>query len=230
MLGRPDHRGIVTASILVASFVMGAAPKHDQVVPVIRSAGLAIQPLHTVKRPTKPGEWLEKHPEPGQSFAQYLTTNPNRPNEQRTTLYIQPLGDFDPEQRRLLGATDELLRVFYGVPVKKLERIDLEVFPAQSRRVHPTGGQHQILTRSILELLEKQRPDDAVAVLALTTSWAEKGVRSRCLVSSACLAGGTSIAVPVAPPSEPANRRCHTVVLAASSCATNLPRPRSLGG
>ncbi len=60
----------------------------------IREAGRKIRPLHAKKTPTQPGEWLDKHPEFGQTFDAYRAEGPNRPTVRRTTLYLQPLGTF----------------------------------------------------------------------------------------------------------------------------------------
>jgi archaemetzincin len=92
----------------------------------IRAAGRAIQPLHVPKVKPRPGDWLAAHHEPGQTFDQYRATDPNRPTARRTTLYLQPLGDFDPVQSQLIAATAELLGRFYGVPVRVLDRIGLD--------------------------------------------------------------------------------------------------------
>lgn len=60
----------------------------------IREAGTKIEPLHQRKRPAGPNDWLAQHKEAGQTFDQYLKSNPNRPTATRTTLYVQPLGKF----------------------------------------------------------------------------------------------------------------------------------------
>ena len=49
-------------------------------VRIIRAAGDAIRPLHSAMGKPKPGEWLDEHPEPGQTFDVYLTSSPNRPD------------------------------------------------------------------------------------------------------------------------------------------------------
>ena len=136
-----------------------------------------IAPLDVRLAPPKPGEWLSKHPETGQTFAAYRASDPNRPDLRHTTMYLQPLGTFDADQEKLLRATCELLGRFYGIPVKTRAPISLDRIPQWARRIHPTWGDAQILAPHVLDLLQKDRPDDAVAVLALTTAdlWPGEG-------------------------------------------------------
>ncbi len=143
----------------------------------IRSAGRAIGPLHEPIGAIQQGDWLAEHGEPGQSFEEYLRSNPRRPTESQTILYLQPIGDFDAARAAAIEATAELLCHFYGVPVRMLERMDLAWVPHQARRIHPYTGVEQILTKFVLRLLGRKKPEDAVTVLALTTSdlWPGKG-------------------------------------------------------
>ena len=143
----------------------------------LRVAGERVAPLHARLGPPKPGEWLAKHPEAGQTFAAYRASEPNRPDALRTTIYLQPLGTFDAHQEKLLRATAELLGRFYGVPVRTRKPISLERIPDRARRVHPTWGDAQVLAPYVLDILHTARPDDAVAVLALTTAdlWPGEG-------------------------------------------------------
>jgi uncharacterized membrane protein YkgB len=41
-----------------------------------------------------PGDWLYEHPENGQTFNDFVNSNPNRPDGKRNKIYLQPLGDF----------------------------------------------------------------------------------------------------------------------------------------
>jgi archaemetzincin len=143
----------------------------------LQAAAERIAPLAVPLGKPQPGEWLDKHPEAGQSFAEYRASDPNRPDRRHTTLYLQPLGTFDANQEKLLGATADLLGRFYGVPVKTRAAIALDRIPAEARRVHPTWGDAQVLAPYVLDLLQEERPGDAVAVLALTTAdlWPGQG-------------------------------------------------------
>src|SRR5438874_140176 len=68
----------------------------------IRTAGDAIRPLHVRKGRPMPGDWLDQHRERGQSFDEYRASDPNRPDEHRARIYLQPLGAFDATQKQLL--------------------------------------------------------------------------------------------------------------------------------
>lgn len=136
----------------------------------IRAAGRALAVSESKMPPAKVGEWLAEHKEPGQTFDQYLASNPNRPTAKRTTLYVQPLGEFKGRQVDLLARTVELLGIVYNMPVKTLDPIGLDVLPKEAHRVHPRWGVKQVDSLAVLELLRKRRPDDAVALLALTAS------------------------------------------------------------
>jgi archaemetzincin len=135
-------------------------------------------PLHTKLGPPRPGDWLDAHPEPGQSFARYVASGPVRAERKRRVIYVQPLGDFDPVQRKVLDRTAEFLGIYFQLPVKVSKGLSLEVIPASARREHPTWHVPQILSTYVLdEVLRPRLPPDACADLALTTSdlWPGRG-------------------------------------------------------
>ena len=171
-------------SIAFAARCGGASPAADGAaaatgdLTAIRAAMAKVKPLFQVKTKPQPGDWLEKQHEAGQTFEQYLKSNPNRPSALRTTIYIQPLGSFTDKERSLLDATADLLHRMYNLPVKKLEPIALDAIPAKARRINAATHKEQLLTEYILgDLLPPRRPADAVALLALTTTdlWPGEG-------------------------------------------------------
>lgn len=168
--------GIFLVADLIATQKRASRAKTMD-LPAIRAAMRNITPLHEPKSPTQPGDWLESHTEKGQTFDEYLTSRPNRPTASRTTIYLQPLGEFDEEQSRLLDDTEAMLGLFFATPVKRLDAIGMDVIPDHARRTHPSWDVKQILTSYVLDLLRKQRPRDAVAVIALTSSdlWPGEG-------------------------------------------------------
>jgi len=57
------------------------------------------------------------------------------------------------------------------VPVEVRQRVPLADIPGRARRTHPEWGDEQILATYLLhEVLEPDRPEDALAYLALTAS------------------------------------------------------------
>ncbi|MGA2257523.1 MAG: archaemetzincin [Thermoguttaceae bacterium] len=135
-------------------------------------------PLHSKLGPPQPHDWLAEHKESGQSFAQYLRDQPLRVDKRRRVIYVQPLGEFDPTQRKALDRTTEFLGIYFQLPVKVRDDLTLDVIPAEARREHPTWHVKQILSTYVLDkVLRPRLPADACAYIALTTSdlWPGRG-------------------------------------------------------
>lgn len=155
--------------LLVAYFLLwpGSAADKD-------SARLAKQiprlvPLHETKRKPQPGDWLDRHKERGQTFAQYLRYRPIRPTAKRNTIYLVRLGDFKEKERKALDQTAEFTKLYFGLPVKFAKDIPLSVIPESARRVHPNWGMKQILSTYVLDKILKPRvPKDAVVLMCFT--------------------------------------------------------------
>jgi archaemetzincin len=153
-----------------------AAAMFEQMPERIRIAAEKLVPLHRPKTAPGPQDWLANHHENGQTADKYRRSNPNRPTQRRTTIYVQPIGEFTPAQARLTKATADLLARYYNVRTKVLEPLSLDVIPPKARRIE--GIREQILTSYVLDqVLKPRRPKDAVAVLGLTTSdlWPGEG-------------------------------------------------------
>lgn len=129
-----------------------------------------LKPLAKPLTKPEPQDWLPNHKEAGQTFKQYLAADPVRRGRDGVAIYIVLLGDFTPEQTRILKATEKYLEVFYQVPVKIQKEIPIADIPERGKRQHPPFGE-QILTTYILdEVLKPERPKDALAYLAFTAS------------------------------------------------------------
>lgn len=137
-----------------------------------------LEPLQTSMPETQPGDWLASHKEVGQSFAKYVKRHPSAAPKKLTTLYIQPIGEFDSTRQKLVATTARCLEVFYGRPVKTLPTLGLDTIPEHARREGGGVGRMQLLTGYILnEVLKPNRPKDALAVLALSAEdlWPGEG-------------------------------------------------------
>jgi hypothetical protein len=135
-----------------------------------------LRPLAEELGPPQPGDWLEQHKEPGQTFQEYLASDPPVPTEARRIIYIQPLGTFTAGQRRVVTSTAEFMGLFYDLPVAMRDDLPLSVIPARARRFR--WGYDQVLSTYVLdEVLRPRLPADAASCIAFTASdlWAGEG-------------------------------------------------------
>jgi archaemetzincin len=149
---------------------------RDPEMPAIERDMERIRPLAARMRAPRPGDWLDRHEEAGQTFHEYLAANPSRVSDHFSTIYVQPIGTFSEGQTKIARQTIDMLELFYGMPVKMLEVVPLEEIPDSARR--PRDGFEQLLTTYLLhELLIPRRPDDAAAVLGLSATdlWPGEG-------------------------------------------------------
>ena len=138
---------------------------------IIKQGKLRVKSLHSKMGPQRPGDWLQSHKEAGQTYRQYTKSQPVRLTEQRNVLYVVPLGEFDEKQSEIVKLSSEFLGIYFNCKVKQLPTIGLDEIPAKARRVHPSWGVRQILSTYVLnDVLRPKLPDDAVALIALTTS------------------------------------------------------------
>lgn len=136
----------------------------------IESIGRKLEHLHRRMGIPKPGEWLDRHKEPGQTFVEYRKGSPSRPTAQLTTLYLQKWGDFDEAQSAVVDRVAELLGRFYGIPIKFLAPVSLDSLDEQARPKHPERGDRRLLSTAVLDGLRgRSWPLDAAGVLAMTT-------------------------------------------------------------
>ena len=137
-----------------------------------------LAPLHTKLAKPKPGEWLARFKEPGQTFDQYLLCRPVMPRGKRRTLVIQPLGAFTPTQRKIVNLTAEFMGLYFNLPVRIAKDLPLKIIPASARRKHPQWGMKQILSTYVLDkVLRPRLARDAAACIAFTATdlWPGEG-------------------------------------------------------
>ncbi|MBN2714071.1 MAG: hypothetical protein JXR97_16755, partial [Planctomycetes bacterium] len=138
-----------------------------------------VAPLHEKKGEPREGEWLYEFREKGQTFSQYCL---DASHEQRTAtrkyIYIQPLGGFDSNHKKILRTTAEFIALFYGMPVKLCKEASIEKFPSDAFRYGDRSGSMQLSTDYLLEdVLKPNLPDDAAALIGITTVDLWPGVR-----------------------------------------------------
>ena len=130
-----------------------------------------LRPLHQRLGPPKPGEWRAEHHEAGQTFEQYLGSNPITPDGVRKILAIQPLGELTSAQRKIVNLAADYMSRYFTLETRILADVSSAAIPKAARRTHPTWGDKQVLTTYVLEkLLRPNLPADAVATIAFTAS------------------------------------------------------------
>jgi len=114
------------------------------------------------------GDWLASHKEPGQTFEEYLDSNPTKPTAERSKLYIQPLGTFERDQRQIVDAAGDFLAAFYDLEVIKLPEKKLLATSTNVRK-NDARQSRQFKTGYILNaVLKPALPADAAVLIAFT--------------------------------------------------------------
>jgi archaemetzincin len=166
---------LVLASWFVVDSMLAAKPDDSSMLP---PAFRKLLPLHTKLGEPKPHDWLAEHSESGQTFRQYLHNQPVKVDNKRRVIYVQPLGEFNVAQKKIVDETAELMGVYFQLPVKIREALSLDLVPQSARRKSGMLGSQQILTTYVLaEVLKPRLPKDAVVFIALTTAdlWPGEG-------------------------------------------------------
>ncbi|NIM16921.1 MAG: hypothetical protein GTO45_33555 [Candidatus Aminicenantes bacterium] len=173
---------VIWVLLLIALLVLFSGPAlaaESTVSPeTLKKVIKKLRPLHKPLEKPKPGDWLAEHPEPGQTFTEYLRYNPVTPQGKRHVIYIQPLGDFTGTQRKIVTLTADFMGRYFNLPVKIKEDLPMSLVPEKARRTHPYWGMKQILTGYVLAYILKPRlPEDAAAYIAFTVSdlWPGRG-------------------------------------------------------
>lgn len=120
------------------------------------------------KKPPAAMDWLASHPEPGQTFVDWVNSNPNLPGAGRTKLYILPVGGFEkgiaPDLEKLKAYT---AAYYHPMPVEMLPVIRDEEVPAKER-INSMSAKKQWKSTDILRWLPRKLPADAYAMIAVT--------------------------------------------------------------
>jgi archaemetzincin len=146
-----------------------ASPASDPYVDVLKKQKDAVvqfyKPMHVEQ-----GDWLGTQKEPGETFEEYIASNPTLPTNERRTIYIQPIGRFTNEQKRVVQLTADYMKAFYDLPVKLNAELPIGKVPEDKQRAIGRDSEHrQIRTNYFLkDVLPKLLPHDAAALIAFT--------------------------------------------------------------
>lgn len=119
------------------------------------------------KATPEPGDWLAQHVEGGQPLHAFIKSNPNRPDEHRHVVYLQPFGGWPTPQSPSLSALERYAHAYFLRDVEILPAIDLNALDITERYNHQEG-RRQLLTTDILRHLAAGLPDDAFCLLGMS--------------------------------------------------------------
>jgi len=116
-----------------------------------------------------PSDWMAAHPEPRQSFAAYVRSDPVRPTRRRHVLVVSQVGRMTAEASARLATLREFLGLYYCLPVRAGPTVGLDGVTSRPRNI--LGRRvTQYLTGDILHrVLAPALPDDAVCLQGVTT-------------------------------------------------------------
>jgi archaemetzincin len=113
------------------------------------------------------GDWLAEHFEPGQTFDDFRSGEPNTPDARRNKIYLQPLGEFLMGRSPPLDTLKAYANAYFLMDVKICS--PLPIITSRIRtRINPISRNRQILTGDILAFLKQRIPADAFCTLAIT--------------------------------------------------------------
>jgi len=169
---------IKIAALLLPSIAMAFTPPDEKTIrnavgdlnglpPVLQRAFTPDKNSFDPIPEPKAGDWLAAHNERGQTFEEFKASQPNRPGQNLHVIYLQPLGDFMPEQSPSNDKLREFAAAFFATEVKVLPPVKIDRSTVVTRR-NPTTNNPQILTGDVLNFLKARIPADAFCILAIT--------------------------------------------------------------
>jgi archaemetzincin len=123
-----------------------------------------------------PGDWLDSHPENGQTWEQFLRGGSPRPTAERRIFALQPVGAFPPERSPRLEDLRDYASAFFQLPVEILPTLDASALRVETR-INEHTRQLQLHVGQINERLKARLRPSVHAVIAVTMTdlWSGPG-------------------------------------------------------
>jgi archaemetzincin len=113
-----------------------------------------------------PNDWLAEHPEPPQTFDQFLRADTHVPGGGRTVIYLLPIGEFSASAPALTSLS-AIVHAFFTLEVRILPAVPLSELAATTR-INEATHKRQLLAPDVLAWLAKRLPEDAFGLVAVT--------------------------------------------------------------
>lgn len=149
---------------------MAAAREAKKERKELREAIKKVEPFFQPIGKPEAYDWLGSHNEPGQTFDEYLDSDPTKPTKERQKIYVLPLGTFTPQQKKVIETASAYLSLFYDLPVEEMPGRPIPQKPgAKDSRFNQYLKTRQVRTGFIMEsILKPALPNDAAALIAFT--------------------------------------------------------------
>ena len=148
---------------------MSAANDGRKAVNEIRRTIPKMEPFF--KPMGKPGtsDWLATHNEAGQTFEEYLDSDPVKPDKTRQKIYVLPLGKFSKQESEIVAKAAKYIEVFYDLTVEEMPVRSFSPAQPNTRRDR-FRKTVQVRTGYVIDtILKPILPADAAALIAFTT-------------------------------------------------------------
>ena len=149
---------------------MAAVREAKKEIQELRAAMKKIEPFFKPMGKPEAYDWLGSHNEPGQTFEEYLDSEPTKPTKERQKIYVLPLGTFTPQQKAIIETTASYLAVFYDMQVVTMPNKALpQKLEKKDSRYNEFLKTRQVRTSYIMNaILKPILPSDAAALIAFT--------------------------------------------------------------
>lgn len=140
----------------------------DPRVERLHTATTKVEPFFQPMGQPQPSDWLTAFHEPGQTFDEYIASEPTLPTGARQKIYVLPLGKFGAEQTKVINIAAGYLEAFYGLPITIMNRRPLDaVYP--NARYNNLMHVRQVQTGYLLNaVLPPLLPPDGAVLIAFT--------------------------------------------------------------
>jgi len=124
--------------------------------------------LFAKKAEAKPGDWMAEHPEPPQSFREYVGAKPIRPTRGRHTVVVAAVGPMDAGETARLGVLREFLEIYYTLPVRQGQPLGLEGVTSRERSMFGRNVRQYLTGEILYDVLRPALADDTMCLVGVT--------------------------------------------------------------
>lgn len=149
---------------------LATAREAKKEIEELRASMKKIEPFFEPMGKPEAYDWLGSHTEPGQTFDEYVDSDPTKPTKERQKIYVLPLGTFTQRQKEIIATTAGYLAAFYDLQVEMMAYKALpQRLEKKDTRYNEFLRRRQIRTGFVMDaILKPMLPADAAALIAFT--------------------------------------------------------------